>query len=131
MARSFVLLVALTGLISITAKSQSASPEKQAVEQVVHRVFEGMQKGDSAMLHSAFASEVTLATISINKDGSIRLEHENSIHDFLVAVATPHKEIWYEETWNYTTQIDGAFAQVWCDYGFYLGNQFSHCGVDA
>jgi hypothetical protein len=28
-------------------------------------------------------------------------------------------------------QIDGDFAQVWCDYAFYTDNTFSHCGIDA
>ncbi|MFM7855462.1 MAG: hypothetical protein ACKO96_26940, partial [Flammeovirgaceae bacterium] len=28
-------------------------------------------------------------------------------------------------------EVDGRFAQVWCDYAFYVGNKFSHCGVDA
>lgn len=27
--------------------------------------------------------------------------------------------------------MDGDFAQVWAKYAFYLGRQFSHCGVDA
>jgi hypothetical protein len=28
-------------------------------------------------------------------------------------------------------KIDGDFAQAWCDYAFYVGKNFSHCGVDA
>jgi hypothetical protein len=50
---------------------------------------------------------------------------------FLKAVGTPHPEVWYEEIWNLKIQIDGDFAQAWCDYGFYIGKTFSHCGVDA
>jgi hypothetical protein len=131
MRKFLVFLTALSLLIIFNATSQIVNPEALTVEKVVHRLFEGMQKGDSALLHSTFSDKVTLATISLNKDGSTKLTHEDSIQDFLNAVASPHKDVWYEETWNYTTQIDGAFAQVWCDYAFYLGNQFSHCGVDA
>jgi hypothetical protein len=28
-------------------------------------------------------------------------------------------------------QIDGDFAQAWCDYAFYVGHRFNHCGIDA
>ena len=27
--------------------------------------------------------------------------------------------------------VDGGIAQVWTDYAFYVGAEFSHCGVDA
>jgi hypothetical protein len=50
---------------------------------------------------------------------------------FLKAVGTPHNEKWYEEVWNIKTDIDGDFAQLWCDYAFYRGKNFSHCGADA
>jgi hypothetical protein len=98
---------------------------------VVQRLFYGMQIGDSAIVHSTFDKAVTLATIFRNKDMEPVIKHEESIEDFLKAVGTPHKEIWYEETWNVKVEIDGDLAQVWCDYAFYSGNTFSHCGVDA
>jgi hypothetical protein len=36
-----------------------------------------------------------------------------------------------EEIWNLKIQMDGDFAQAWCEYAFYYQNKFSHCGVDA
>jgi hypothetical protein len=105
--------------------------EKQEVEVTVKKLFSGMEKGDSAMVHSVFAEDVTLATIFRNKQNEQVLEKETSILEFLKAVGTPHTEIWFEETWNYKIEVDGDLAQVWCDYAFYLDNKFSHCGVDA
>jgi hypothetical protein len=90
-----------------------------------------MEKGDSAKVHSAFATQVTMATILRDKNNTPVIRNESSIADFLKAVGTPHSEIWYEEIWSVKVQIDGDFAQAWCDYAFYVGNTFSHCGVDA
>jgi hypothetical protein len=59
------------------------------------------------------------------------LRQEDSVEDFIRAIGTPHEGTWYEEIWNLKINIDGDFAQVWCDYAFYVDNNFSHCGADA
>ena len=129
MKKKYILLLAgLTMLVNLYAQSPA---DEVAVKEVITRLFTGMQKGDSAMVHSAFAKEVTMATAFRDKNNNPVLEHENSIAGFLKAVGTPHPEVWYEEIWNVSVKIDGDFAQGWCDYAFYLGNKFSHCGIDA
>jgi hypothetical protein len=106
-------------------------PEEAPVREVINRLFEGMEKGDSAMVGSAFGTNVTMATIFRDKANTPMIHHENSLTGFLTAVGTAHKEVWFEEIWNVKIQVDGDLAQVWCDYAFYLDNTFSHCGVDA
>jgi hypothetical protein len=113
-----------------SAFSQPVSQELPPAS-VVERLFYGMQMGDSAIVHSTFAKDVTLATIFRDKENAPIIKHETSIRDFLNAVGTAHKEIWYEENWNMKVEVDGDLAQVWCDYAFYLDDKFSHCGVDA
>lgn len=123
------LLFLLFGIMySISSEAQT---DQDRIKDVINRLFNGMEKGDSANLHSAFADQVTMATISRDKNNAVVIKRESSIADFLKAVGTPHSEIWYEEIWNLKIQIDGEFAQAWCDYAFYVGNKFSHCGVDA
>jgi hypothetical protein len=114
----------------VFAKAQNTT-EKTAVIAVVNNLFKGMEKGDSALVHSTFKNDVTLATIFRDKTKAPVLERESSITEFLKAVGTPHPDVWYEEIWNVKVEIDGDFAQVWCDYAFYAGKRFSHCGVDA
>ena len=126
------LLTAACVLFVVAPSLQAQqAPDNDAIVKVVRRLFEGMQKGDSAMVRSTFAKEVTLVTMRRNKENVSSLSRENSIDGFLKAVGTPHPDIWYEEIWNIKVQQDDNFAQVWCDYGFYIGNKFSHCGVDA
>jgi hypothetical protein len=105
--------------------------EENAIRETINSLFEGMRKGDSAMVSRAFSRQVTLATITTNTNGITEISRETSMHEFLVAVGTPHTTVWYEETWNTTVQRDGNFAQVWCDYAFFVDTKFSHCGVDT
>jgi len=113
----------------IPAVAQNA--EEAAVTAVIRKLFTGMLKGDSAMVHEAFARNVTMATAHRDKTNQPVLKQESSIRDFLKQVGTPHTEAYREEIWNIEVQIDGDLAQVWCDYAFYVGSTFSHCGVDA
>jgi hypothetical protein len=129
MKNQLKLLLLLFGIIPCVPTL--AQTDQDNVREVISRLFNSMERGDSAKLHSAFAPRVTLTTISRDKNNTPVIEHESSVADFLKAIGTPHPEIYYEEIWNLKIQIDGDFAQAWCDYAFYLGNKFSHCGVDA
>jgi hypothetical protein len=124
------ILIAIMFLNTFNSFGQP-TPEEAAVNEVISRLFKGMQLGDSAMVRSVFADSVTTATIFRDKANNAKLVRESSIHGFLKAIGTPHKEVWYEEIWNVNFRIDGDFAQGWCDYAFYVDNTFSHCGVDA
>ncbi len=54
-----------------------------------------------------------------------------SIDGFVKGVGTPHEKVWNESIWDSEVRIDGNLAHVWTKYAFYLGEDFSHCGVDA
>jgi hypothetical protein len=90
-----------------------------------------MAQGDSAMVHTCFSDTVTMATVRRDQHDQPHVQRESGIGGFLRAVGTPHPDPWNEEIWDLTISIDGDFAQAWCDYAFYVGNRFSHCGVDS
>ena len=113
------------------ASCATAIAQESDVKKVVETLFMAMQKGDSALARSTFDSQVTTATIFKDKSGKTVVRREDGIDDFIKAIGTPHKEVWYEEIWNVKIQVDGDFAQLWCDYAFYVDKNFSHCGVDA
>ena len=124
------LLVILFTACSFFAVAQPPSPDP-AITATVQQLFKGMETGDSALVHATFAHNITMATVRRDKAGNPVLQREASALGFLKAVGTPHPQTWYEEIWDVKVQQDGDFAQVWCDYAFYIGNTFSHCGVDA
>jgi len=122
----------LTFLIVIfSAAHAQLEIEHEAVMKPVKMLFEGMQKGDSALAHGAFTKEVTTATISAYPNGKPFFQTESSIKEFIKAIGTPHSEPWNEMIWEEKIIIDGNFAQAWANYAFYIGKKFSHCGVDA
>jgi hypothetical protein len=103
----------------------------KSIREPIDRLFLGMARGDSAMVRSSFATQVTMATISKGKTGQPVIRYENGINGLLKAVGTPHSETWNEPIWDLKINVDGDFAQAWASYAFYSGKQFSHCGVDA
>ncbi|MCK6617624.1 MAG: hypothetical protein L6Q51_08260 [Cyclobacteriaceae bacterium] len=122
-----VLIVLLA--ISYTGCAQRTAEDE--VKNVIHTLFKGMQLGDSALVASTLTRDVQFVTVATNKDGQPVRHTENSSRAFLNAVGTPHVEPWNEEIWNVKISVDGTLAQAWCDYAFYVGKKFSHCGVDA
>jgi hypothetical protein len=129
-SKLLVLMLLFNTMVAFRGISQNAN-EEAAVTSVINRLFKGMELGDSAMVHSAFYKKVTMARVARDKNNNVVFRPENSIDGFLKAVGTPHKEVWYEDIWNVKVQIDGDFAQAWCDFAFYADKTFSHCGVDA
>jgi len=124
-------MTAWVSLVMVVIPAAAQTPEEDAVRSVVQQLFAGMEKGDSAMVGSTFRSDVAFVTISRDRQNNPRFERENSPDEFLNAVGTPHAEAWHEEIWNLSIRVDGDFAQAWCNYAFYLGSTFSHCGMDA
>lgn len=124
------LISALVMLMAIHFTIQ-AQTEEPKIKEVIERLFKGMQVGDSAMVRSVFYKDVTMATVYRNRENVVVLRRESSIEDFVKSVGTPRADALNEEIWGLTIQLDGDFAQAWCDYAFYIGKKFSHCGVDA
>ena len=115
--------------VLITLSYGQTSP-KEEVEKVILSLFEGMRSGDSTMVGAAFMREAQLYTVTRSEIGETRLE-KGSLQRFLDAVGSPHDQAWNEPVWDMEIRIDEGLAQAWTPYAFYLGNKFSHCGVDA
>ncbi len=131
-SRKFVLVVALATLLGPLAFSLvHAQGEDKAIRTVIDQLFRGMELGDSAMVRQCFANPTTMVTIKTDPSGNAEVVRVPSMDGFVKAVGSPRAEIWKEEIWNLKITVDGALAQAWCDYAFYVGNTFSHCGVDA
>jgi 2-iminobutanoate/2-iminopropanoate deaminase len=124
-----ILVAANVLLVPVSAARAQAPDERAAVLRVVQRLFDGMRAGDSAMVRSTFHPEVQLAT-SVVRQGNAVVEID-TLDSFIRAVGTPHTEVWDERLSNTSVLVDGTLASVWTDYSFYLGDKFSHCGVDA
>lgn len=97
---------------------------------VIDQLFEGMRAGDSAMVRATFHPSLTTASVFINRDGEPQLRPGDP-EKWINAVGTPHDKAWDERIWAPVVQIDGLLATAWTPYAFYLGDELSHCGVNA
>lgn len=110
----------------ITAQQE----DNQAVEQVLWKMVDGMRNGDSTSVRSLFTDDAAFFSAFVTRDGQ-RMLKPGSVDQWITAIGTPHEEAWNEELWNLEVRVDGVLAHVWAPYAFYLGNQFSHCGVNS
>jgi hypothetical protein len=124
-----MIKIVFFSILLIMGLSAHAQTDELKVTEVIHRLFDGMHKADSALVRSVFGRDATLAT-PLRKEGKSFLLRED-VNDFIKSISRPQPEPLSEEIWDIEIQIDGDFAQVWCDYAFYVGNRLNHCGVDA
>jgi len=116
--------------IHLYAQNEGLNDEHKLVSKTVKTLFDGMRTGDSAAVHMVFHPNNRMYTSYMNKNGDKVLK-EGNLQEFLLAIGTPHENIWDEKISNTHIQVDDDLAQVWTDYTFYIGDKFSHCGVDA
>ncbi|MDB5086316.1 MAG: hypothetical protein JWR09_310 [Mucilaginibacter sp.] len=123
-----LLLLNFLLLISISTFAQQSATD--SVKQSINTMFDAMRKSDSTLLKSVFAKEMILQSVSTNKEGKAVISTD-SANDFAKAIGTPHAAIYDERITYGDIKIDGDLASVWAPYKFYLGDKFSHCGVDV
>jgi hypothetical protein len=127
--RPWPLLLTLACLVVPDLAPAQAAPDRDAILAVVQRLFDGMRAGDSAAVRSVFHPRALFAG-ALEQQGTAQVRFEDP-DEFIKAVGTPHEQVWDERTRNEVVHQDGTLAAVWMDYSFYVGDQFSHCGVDA
>lgn len=118
-----------TWLVILAGAVQAQTTPEGDVLAVVRRLFDGMRAGDSAMVRSVFAAEARLVSTDTREgQPTVRVTTADA---FVAAVGRPHDAIWDEQIWDTEIRVDGNLAAVWTKYAFFLGDRFSHCGVDA
>lgn len=130
--KTFLLnLILVLGIQSVLqAQNNDHVNDTQAINQLLLRLFDGMREGDSAKVASVFDPEVKMFTSYTDQQGIGKVK-KGDLAPFLVAIGTPHDQIWDEKIWDTKIIVEGGIAQVWTNYAFYVGAEFSHCGIDA
>jgi Putative lumazine-binding len=123
-----ILLINLMVLLSRGVFAQQSSTD--AVKQTVNTLFDAMRKGDSTLLRSVFAKDMILQSVSEDATAKVILTTEKA-DGFVKTIGTTHKMVYDERITFGTINIDGDLASVWAPYKFYVGDKFSHCGVDV
>jgi len=117
----------LAGLSWVAPVSAQSAAETEVVA-VVNRVFDGMRKGDSAMVRPLFHAKARMITMDLRSERPARVDE--SVEGFIRSVGSPRTEVYDEQLSNVKTMIDGSLASVWADYKFLRGTTLLHCGID-
>jgi hypothetical protein len=125
MTRVSALLTLL--LLNVTSFAQK---DVDAVKTTINKLFEGMKKSDSSLIRAAFNQGAILQTIVKTKEGKTVVRSEN-LDAFITGVTRPHTETYDERITFGTIMVDADLAIAWTPYQFYLGDKFSHCGVNS
>lgn len=126
-----ILTVCLSCLMaSPSTPIQQQADEEAAVKKAIGQMFQGMRNGDSTMVKDVFTEEAVLQSIATDAAGHTKIR-TTPIAAFVKAVGTPHTDVWDEQIIFDKINIDDQLASVWTPYNFYLGNKFSHCGVNS
>jgi len=116
-------------LLCLSTSGFAQSDEENAIKKTITNLFTGMKDADSTLARGAFADAAIMQTI-VNKEGKVSVRNE-SVNNFIKFIGTPHQQKYDERIVFTKILIDGDLAAVWTDYKFYLGDKFSHCGVNS
>lgn len=122
---------AALGALIVAAAAPSpvhAQSTEDEVVAVVVKLFDAMRARDSAMARSVFHPDARLVSTGA-RDGRPVVDM-NGIEGFIEAIGSGD-EPWNEEIYDVEVRIDDGLASVWNGYDLFVGDRFSHCGVDA
>jgi hypothetical protein len=104
--------------------------DEAAVRAVVVGLFDAMRAGDGDGVRARFTSDGRLQTAAPVPEGGAVLR-ETPVERFAASVESPRDEVWDERVDAWEVRVDGPLASVVTDYSFFVGERFSHCGINA
>ena len=102
-----------------------AQTTEDAVAAVVQRFFDGMRSGDTAVMRSVTHPDARLMRAGLDGVDVVPLDN------LIGSVGSRSGDPLDEQIWDIKINIDDPLATLWTKYVFYIGDTFSHCGVDA
>lgn len=126
MRPTFVAAALALSLLPVPLRAQG---EERAVLGVIGQLFDGMRARDTARMRATLHPNARMVTPSL-RDSTVTVQVD-SPDGWLGAVARSTGAMLDERIRNPVVHVDGPLASVWTDYSFYLGDRFSHCGVDT
>jgi len=109
--------------------SLSQNDETAAIKSVIIQLFDGMRAADSTMMAQTFTPNALLASIGTTNDPNVIVHTPATA--FVQNIARPRNDVLDERTADMDIKVDGNMAAAWVPYSFYIGDTFSHCGVNS
>jgi hypothetical protein len=112
---------------ALQAFRPSLAQEAEVVA-ALHTLFDALGTGDAELLRSIVDPSVVMH-FSETRDGVTTFG--SSTLDGLATRITSSDVPLIERMWNPVVIVNGPLATIWTPYDFYVGPDFSHCGIDA
>lgn len=125
--RSLYLIFLLIGMNTINAQKTDA----QSVQETIERFFTGFHKQDSMIIRGTVAKDIIMQTIGRDGEGAEMVKTENFDRFMQSIVSIPDTTKFQERLLSFTIKVDGAMANAWTPYEFWVNDSFSHCGVNS
>ena len=94
---------------------------------VLQEFFDGLA-GDPELIANAVEPNIVMQ--STDARGGTVVFGSSTLEGLLQRVETS-EVLMTERMWDPEVRVAGALATVWTPYDFYVGSEFSHCGIDV
>jgi hypothetical protein len=118
----------LSIILSYAVNAQKT--DREIILSQIETLFDGMRAGDSSAVSKVFRSDATMQSVSKDREGNTRIS-QGSLSGFKNAVGTPRNDMLDERVGKIQINIDENLATAWVPYSLYVGDSFSHCGVNS
>lgn len=105
--------------------------EEKVVKRTIEAFFDAFHQQDSMAIRETVSKDIVLQTIGKDADGREVVKTDDFNHFLKSIVAIPATTKFEEKIMSYNIQIDGAMANAWTNYEFWVNDSFSHCGVNS
>jgi len=102
--------------------------DRAAVVGTLQLLFDALESGDEELLRRVLEPSVLMRFAEV-RDGETT--HGRSTVDALATRIVSAEEPLIERMWDPVVLVNGPLATVWTPYDFYVGEAFSHCGIDV
>lgn len=121
--------ITATGTPPTALDAYAATDSEQAeVVATVQRLFDALEQGDEALLRSVMSPSVVMHYTEVSEG---QTTEGSSTVDGLAQRITSSDVALVERMWDPGVVVDGPMATLWAPYDFYVGSDFSHCGIDT
>ena len=127
--KALTILVVLIFSKMSYAQNPRATSDIAAIKQTINKLMDAIRKNDSSLARSVLSESMIFQSLSA-KNGTSKMSTFNA-DDLVKIIGTPDASVDDERVVYDAIKIDGDLACVWAPYQFFLGAQFSHCGVDV
>jgi hypothetical protein len=104
-------------------------PERDSILATVQSVFDALETGDGELLRSVIAPWTVMSSVE-SRDGRSGAVQTTTVDGLVERIESSEIPL-IERMWDPVVRVRGPIASVWAPYDFYVGQELSHCGIDA